>query len=103
MRSRSYSLCSVLIAAAVLSSCGGSKGAKPDAGAPAVGSAKISWVIVSPAGQPVSCSGLAVDEATVSIGSAPVHVACGGDQTVTFPSLQPQRYPVVVQLLKLGA
>jgi hypothetical protein len=92
-----------MLAGCALAACGGGKNnATIDAGT-VFGSAKISWAITNAHMMPVACQDLGLSSASVSIGSTPMEVSCGSDQSVVFDSLVPQNYPVLVELIKGGA
>lgn len=93
--------CAAIVAALLFSACGG-KATKPAPEPPAaIGSARITWRILSSSGDPQTCAELGVDSAVVSLGGKGVTVMCGQEQVALFDNLVAQRYPVIVQLLKL--
>jgi hypothetical protein len=84
--------------------CGGKggSGVKPDAGdALLTGSVKVTWSIVSPRGDAVSCSDLGIVKASAQVGGTPIFVDCGQEQVARFDQLMPDNYPVIVQLFKI--
>jgi hypothetical protein len=103
MRFRLFSVAATLIPAALAAlSCGGDTIVEPPPPT-TVGSARISWRLVSNQGMPVSCNEIRIESAAVSIGRETEIVACGEEMSVVFADLLQQRYPVIVELRTLGS
>ncbi len=70
---------------------------------PTIGSARITWELISTSGDPIDCAELALDRADVSIGAEKVPVVCGEDMSLVFDGLLQGRFPVIVELITLGS
>jgi hypothetical protein len=83
--------------------CGGksSSDAGPIAtdGGSQTGSAKVTWNIVSPKGDAVSCAQVNIASFRVTLIGQPMVVPCGQTQEAEFTNLLPDRYAVTVELL----
>lgn len=79
--------------------CGGGKAPAPPLPPSVVGSARVTWSLISTTGTPLSCQQARVIKAKVSVGGGFVEVACGADQSATFDGLTAGAYPITVELL----
>lgn len=84
-------------------SCGGDGTMMVDPPDTTVGSARVSWSLMSTTGTPVSCADLRIDNAAISIGRETKLVGCGEEMSVVFENLLAQRYPVIIELRTLGS
>lgn len=91
------------LAAAVTGSCGGDDPPTEVPPDTTVGSARVTWSLISTTGDPVSCTDLRIDNAAISIGRETKLVACGEEMSVVFDNLLQQRYPVIIELRTLGS
>lgn len=67
-----------------------------------IGSARVSWAMVSTAGAPLTCSDIRIDNAAISVGGETKVVNCGDAMSVAFDGLLASRYPVIIELRTLG-
>jgi hypothetical protein len=61
----------------------------------------VRWALRDPAGAPLSCAALGIEEAFVAVGGVPKLVPCGDAEEARFDNLVPGRFPVVIQLRAL--